>query len=67
VPLKKAFGSELKSAEPAGMTTENGGLPEPTDKVALYFHYYENFYTPAYIAGMWGLMRHGAFPGGMKL
>ena len=35
---------------------------EMTLKGAFYYHYYENFYTLAYIDKMWGIMRKEAFP-----
>ena len=67
VPLKKAFGAELKIARLCGMIMEKDGVFELTDKGAFYFHYYESFYTLAYIDKMWGLLRHEAFPRIMKL
>lgn len=33
-----------------------------TLKGAFYYHYYENFYTLAYIDKMWGILRDEAFP-----
>lgn len=67
VTLKKMFGIELKIAEFAGLLTAKDGFFELTNKGAFYFHYYESFYTLAYIDRMWGLLRHEAFPNGMKL
>ena len=67
VPLKKAFGAELTIARLTGMIIEKNGVLELTDKGAFYFHYYESFYTLAYIDKMWGLLRHEAFPRSMKL
>lgn len=67
VPLKKAFGAELKIAELAGMIEEHDGVLELTGKGAFYFHYYEGFYTLAYIDKMWGLLRNDPFPAGMTL
>ena len=67
VPLKKMFGTELKMAKLAGMIHENNGVIELTDKGAFYFHYYEGFYTLAYIDKMWGLLRTEPFPSGMTL
>jgi len=49
------------------MIIEKNGVLELTDKGAFYFHYYESFYTLAYIDKMWGLLRHEAFPRSMKL
>ena len=65
--LKKAFGAELKIAELAGMIEEHDGVLELTGKGAFYFHYYEGFYTLAYIDKMWGLLRNAPFPVGMTL
>ena len=31
-------------------------------KGVFYYHYYENYYTLAYIDKMWGIMRKEAFP-----
>jgi len=67
VPLKKMFGVELKAAELAGMLHEQNGILELTDKGAFYFHYYEGFYTLAYIDKMWKLLRKEPFPAGMTL
>lgn len=33
----------------------------------FYYHYYENFYTLAYIDKMWGIMRTEAFPERIEL
>jgi oxygen-independent coproporphyrinogen-3 oxidase len=44
---------------------ENGYRLTPLG--AYYFHYFENFYTLAYIDKMWGIMRHEAFPEGIEL
>ena len=38
-----------------------------TLKGAFYYHYYENFYTLAYIDKMWGIMRKEAFPAKIEL
>lgn len=38
-----------------------------TPRGAYYFHYFENFYTLAYIDKMWGIMRHSAFPESIEL
>lgn len=67
VPLKKVFGIEVDLARIAGLITEKDGIIHLTDKGAFYFHYYEGFYTLAYIDKMWGLLRNNAFPSGMKL
>ena len=62
VPLKRVFGTEIKLAKCTGLATEENGILKLTQKGAFYFHYYENFYTLAYIDKMWGLMRHEPFP-----
>ena len=67
VPLKKMYGLELKAAKWLGFITENNGIYEMTLKGAFYYHYYENFYTLAYIDKMWGIMRKEAFPKRIEL
>ncbi len=67
VPLKKAYGFELWLAGRLGFLTEADGVYTMTDKGAFYYHYYENFYTLAYIDKMWGLMRREAFPKRLEL
>lgn len=67
VPLKKMYGIELKLAKLMGLITERNGVYEMTLKGAFYYHYYENFYTLAYIDKMWGLLRNEAFPERMEL
>lgn len=67
VPLTKMYGTELKLAGLLGFVKEKDGVYSMTLKGAFYYHYYENFYTLAYIDKMWGLMRREAFPEGMKL
>lgn len=67
VPLNKTFGTEFAAAKLAGMIREHDGIYELTDKGAFYFHYYEGYYTLAYIDKMWGLLRGNPFPSGMTL
>lgn len=67
VPLKKMYGFELWLARLLGFCTEKNGVYEMTLKGAFYYHYYENFYTLAYIDKMWGIMRKEAFPNGIVL
>ncbi|MCH5203774.1 MAG: radical SAM protein [Oscillospiraceae bacterium] len=62
VPLEKYYGRELEIAERLGFITSNNGVYEMTLKGAFYYHYYENYYTLAYIDKMWGIMRKEAFP-----
>lgn len=67
VPLKKMYGMELKIAKWLGFLTEEDGIYRMTMKGAYYYHYYENFYTLAYIDKMWGIMREEAFPREIRL
>lgn len=67
VPLEKMYGLELALAKVLGFVTEQHGVYEMTLKGAFYYHYYENYYTLAYIDKMWGLLREEAFPEEMKL
>ncbi len=62
MPLKKMYGFEIKLAKLFGFIVEKDGVYTMTMKGAFYFHYYENFYTLAYIDKMWGIMRGEAFP-----
>lgn len=62
VPLKRMYGFELWLAKLLGFLTESDGRYEMTLKGAFYYHYYENYYTLAYIDKMWGIMRKEAFP-----
>ena len=67
VPLKKMYGFELWLAKLLDFVTEADGVYHMTLKGAFYYHYYENFYTLAYIDKMWGIMRKEAFPESIKL
>jgi len=67
VPLKKMYGLEMKLSVLLGFAKEKNGVYEMTPKGAFYYHYYENFYTLAYIDKMWGIMRKEAFPEGIEL
>jgi coproporphyrinogen III oxidase-like Fe-S oxidoreductase len=62
VPLKRMYGFELWIAKKLGFLMEEKGIYHMTLKGAFYYHYYENYYTLAYIDKMWGIMRHKAFP-----
>ncbi len=66
-PLKSVYGLELKIAKALGFITEEKGSYSMTLKGAFYYHYYENFYTLAYIDKMWGIMREEAFPEKIEL
>lgn len=62
VPLQKYYGFELFLARLLGFIKTNSGVHTMTPKGAFYYHYYENFYTLAYIDKMWGILRKEAFP-----
>lgn len=62
VPLRKMYGAELALARLLGFVVRQGDLWQMTPKGAFYYHYYENFYTLAYIDKMWGILRQEAFP-----
>lgn len=67
VPLKKMYGFELWLARLLGFVTYENGIYRMTLKGAFYYHYYENFYTLAYIDKMWGILRKEAFPKKIEL
>ena len=67
VPLQKMYGTELAFAKRLGLVTQRGNVYRMTLKGAFYYHYYENFYTLAYIDKMWGIMRKEAFPDRIEL
>lgn len=67
VPLKRVYGFEFWLAKRLGFLTEQNGVYELTLKGAFYYHYYENYYTLAYIDKMWGILRKEAFPKEIKL
>lgn len=62
IPLKKMYGKELALAKALKFVTYKNGFYEMTLKGAFYYHYYENYYTLAYIDKMWAIMRNVAFP-----
>lgn len=62
VPLRRMYGLELGLARLLGFARKKDGVYTMTAKGAFYYHYYENFYTLAYIDKMWGIMRREAFP-----
>ena len=61
------YGLEFKIAELLGLAAYKNGIWRLTDKGVFYYHYYENFYTLAYIDKMWGIMRREAFPREIRL
>ncbi len=62
VPLDRMYGAEFRLAEMLGLLEKRDGIRYLTMKGAFYYHYYENYYTLAYIDKMWGIMRREAFP-----
>lgn len=67
VSLKRMYGFELWVAKKLHFITEQNGFYEMTLKGAFYYHYFENFYTLAYIDKMWGILRKEAFPSKIEL
>ncbi|MBQ9124051.1 MAG: coproporphyrinogen III oxidase, partial [Lachnospiraceae bacterium] len=66
-PLSKMYGFELWLAKVLGFVIKKDRVYQMTLKGAFYYHYYENFYTLAYIDKMWGIMRKEAFPEKIEL
>lgn len=61
--LEREFGFELALARRLGfIVKKKPGVYKMTKKGAFYYHYYENYYTLAYIDKMWSVMRNTAFP-----
>ncbi len=67
VPLNKMYGLELLMAKKLGFITQTDDVYQMTLKGAFYYHYYENYYTLAYIDKMWGIMKDEPFPQEIKL
>ncbi|MBO7096894.1 MAG: coproporphyrinogen III oxidase, partial [Lachnospiraceae bacterium] len=67
VPLKKKYGFELLVARFLGFCKLQNGIYKMTLKGAFYYHYFENFYTLAYIDKMWSVLRKEAFPKKIEL
>ena len=65
--LEKEFRLELWLARMLGYITKEPKGYRLTPKGAFYFHYYENFYTLAYIDKMWGILRNTPFPEEIRL
>ena len=61
------YGAEIRLAKRLGFIEEEGGIYRMTMKGAFYYHYYENYYTLAYIDKMWGILRQEAFPEEIRL
>lgn len=62
VPLKKFYRTEFWLLKMLGYLKENDAIYTMTLKGAFYYHYFESFYTLAYIDKMWGIMQKEAFP-----
>ena len=62
MPLQNMYGLDLWLAQKLGFITKQDDLYEMTLKGAFYYHYYENFYTLAYIDKMWGILKNESFP-----
>ena len=67
VKLRRKYGFELTLARLLGYVKYRDGEYVMTPRGAFYYHYYENFYTLAYIDKMWGIMRREAFPEHIEL
>ena len=67
VTLRRMYGFEFKLAELLGFVKKQNGVYCLTHKGAFYYHYYENYYTLAYIDKMWGIMRDEPFPTEIRL
>ena len=67
VSLRRMYCFEFKLAELLGFVKKQNRVYCLTRKGAFYYHYYENYYTLAYIDKMWGIMRDEPFPAEIKL
>jgi len=67
VSLRRAYGAELMLARLLGFVKYCNGEYTMTPRGAFYYHYYESFYTLAYIDKMWGILRRQAFPERIEL
>ena len=67
VSLRRKYGFELMLARLLGYVKYRNGEHIMTPRGAFYYHYYENFYTLAYIDKMWGIMRAEPFPERIEL
>lgn len=61
------YGMELKLAQWLGFLAKEKDNYIMTSEGAFSYHYYEHFYTLAYIDKMWGIMRTEAFPETIEL
>lgn len=62
VSLHGKYGLELYLCLLLGFLKKEKGNYRMTSKGAYFYHYFEQFYTLAYIDKMWGIMRKKAFP-----
>ncbi len=67
VSLYDKYGFELFLCRILGFIKKENGVYCMTSKGAYYYHYFEQFYTLAYIDKMWGIMRQEAFPNNITL
>ena len=67
VSLDQMYGTEFILAQMLGFLKKEQGIYHMTLRGAFYYHYYENYYTLAYIDKMWGIMRLEAFPERIEL
>lgn len=65
--LSSMYGLECFLARKLGYLSQEGDEWKMTEKGAFFYHYYENFYTLAYIDKMWGIMKEEAFPSKIEL
>ena len=61
-PLWTKYGFEFWLARCFGLARRKDGIYEMTLRGAYYYHYYEQFYTLAYIDKMWNVMAKEPFP-----
>lgn len=62
VSLYHKYGFELFLSLLLGFVKKEKGVFRMTARGAYYYHYFEQFYTLAYIEKMWGIMRENPFP-----
>ena len=67
ISLEKMYGIEMKLAKKLGFIIEKNDTYQLSLKGCFYYHYYENYYTLAYIDKMWGYLRNNPFPKRMVL
>lgn len=60
--LKRHYGFELTIARLFGLFKKQDGCYHLTDRGTYYYHYFEGYYTYAYIDEMWNTLRKESFP-----